>query len=151
MPEYQVNTRTNAALSNHKAMIPVTAAIIEKNGLILTAQRGVKVHLGGYWEFPGGKIERGETPEECLKRELAEEFSIQCKIGSFLTESIYDYGHKVIQLLGYRAYHIDGNFQLTDHDKICWLPVERLFTLKWAPADIPLVTKLQENGNGFPI
>lgn len=64
-------------------------------------------------------------------------------MGSFVAESIYDYGDKVIQLFGYLVYHISGSFHLTDHDKICWLPIEDLFTLTWAPADIPLVEKLQ--------
>jgi 8-oxo-dGTP diphosphatase len=126
-------------------MISVTAAIIQKNGLILAARREPGIHLAGYWEFPGGKIEQGETPEQCLQRELMEEFSIQCEIGEFVCESIFDYGHKTIQLLGYFATHTGGTFQLTDHDKICWLPVKELLTLQWAPADIPLVNRLQDN------
>jgi len=126
-------------------MIKVTAAIIEKGGLILAARRGPDVHLAGHWEFPGGKIEHGESPEECLQRELLEEFSIQCEIGSFIAESVYDYGHKVIQLLGYHVQHTEGSFQLTDHDEIRWLTVQELSTLKWAPADIPLVDKLLQS------
>jgi 8-oxo-dGTP diphosphatase len=124
-------------------MIPVTAAIIEKDGLIFAARRGPKGDLAGYWEFPGGKIEMGETPEQCLQRELEEEFSIKCKIEHFICESIFDYGDKTVQLLGYRVHHITGEFKLTDHDNCCWLTVEKLSTLKWAPADIPLVHHLQ--------
>lgn len=124
-------------------MIPVTAAIIEKDGNILAARRGPNQHLAGFWEFPGGKIEEGESHQQCLQRELNEEFSISCVIGDFLAESIYDYGHKIIQLFGYRVHHVTGSFYLKDHDKICWRPIEELSDLQWAPADIPLVEKLQ--------
>ncbi len=127
-------------------MISVTAAIIKKNGLILAARRKVGLHLAGYWEFPGGKIENGETPEQCLQRELMEEFSVQCEIGEFVGESIFDYGHKTIRLLGYFVTHTGGTFQLTDHDDICWLAAEELPALQWAPADIALV-KLLQNGD----
>lgn len=124
-------------------MIPVTAAIIEKDGSILAARRGPNQHLAGFWEFPGGKVESGESHEECLRRELEEEFSVQCLVGTFVAESIYDYGDKVIQLFGYFVHHVTGSFRLTDHDKICWLPVEDLSILTWSPADIPIVEKLQ--------
>jgi mutator protein MutT len=125
-------------------MITVTAAIIEKNGLILAARRKPGVHLAGYWEFPGGKLEDGETSEECLARELWEEFGIQCAVGDFFGESIYDYGTKVIRLLGYRVLHLHGTFKCRDHDRISWLPAGELLSLIWAPADIPLVVQLQE-------
>ena len=82
-------------------MIDVTAAIIQREGLILAARRKQGSHMAGYWEFPGGKIEPGETPEECLQRELKEELSIESKIGPFFEESCYDYGTKQIRLLSY--------------------------------------------------
>jgi len=125
-------------------MITVSAAIIEKDGLILAARRKPGSHMAGHWEFPGGKLEPGETVEECLKRELWEEFGIRCSIGAYLAESVYDYGTKVIRLLGYRVRHLSGTFQCRDHDRLVWLPVHQLDSLTWAPADIPLVTTLQE-------
>jgi 8-oxo-dGTP diphosphatase len=125
-------------------MITVTAAIIEKNGLILAARRKAGSHLAGYWEFPGGKLEAEETERECLARELHEEFDIRCLVGDFFAESVYDYGTKVIRLLGYRVRHLGGTFRCRDHDRIIWLPVHQLHSLKWAPADIPLVEKLVE-------
>lgn len=124
-------------------MITVTAAIIEKEGRILAARKKTGLHLAGYWEFPGGKVERDETPEECLQRELTEEFGITSEIGCFLAESIYDYGSKIIRLMGYHAQHISGEFRLTDHDEIRWLPAKELDSLIWAPADIPFVDLLQ--------
>ncbi len=132
-------------MNHHESlMISVTAAIIEKNGLILAARRKSGSHLAGYWEFPGGKIEAKETKEQCLVRELWEEFGVQCIVGDFFGESVYDYETKVIRLLCYRVRHLGGTFQCRDHDKILWLPVHELPSLRWAPADIPLVQKLQD-------
>lgn len=123
-------------------MIKVTAAIIEKDGLILAAKRKAGLHLAGYWEFPGGKLEEGEQPRECLQRELKEEFGIDTTIGDCIGESIYHYSDKSICLIGYLTSHTGGEFVLTDHDEIQWLKPEYLKTLKWAPADIPLVDEL---------
>lgn len=120
-------------------MINVTAAIIEKEGKVLAARRKPGSHLAGYWEFPGGKLEDGETPEQCLRRELAEEFQVDSNIGSFVGESIYDYGSKVIRLMAYLVEHVDGEFELIDHDDIRWLSFDELNEVNWAPADIPLV------------
>lgn len=123
-------------------MIDVTAAIIQQNGRILVARRKPEAHMGGYWEFPGGKIEPGESPEQCLHRELKEELNIDSKIGLFFGESCYDYGTKEIRLLCYFVDYLGGTFTLSDHDTIRWLPAHQLLSLKWAPADIPLVAKL---------
>lgn len=120
-------------------MINVTAAIIEKEGKVLAARRKPGSHLAGYWEFPGGKLEEGETPEECLRRELVEEFKIDSNIGLFVGESIYDYGSKVIRLMAYLVEHVEGDFELIDHDDIRWLSLDEFNEVKWAPADIPLV------------
>ena len=73
--------------------IDVAAGIIQReDGKILLARRKPGSHLAGYWEFPGGKIEEGESPEECLERELLEELGIVTKTGAFVAESVYDYG-----------------------------------------------------------
>jgi mutator protein MutT len=102
-------------------VIGVTAAIIASNTEVLAAKRSPGKHLAGHWEFPGGKIEPGETPEQCLMRELKEEFTIESKIGEFVAESIFDYGDKRIRLLAYKVKHVSGEFQLIDHDEIRWL------------------------------
>ncbi len=120
-------------------MIEVTAAIIEKDARVLVAKRKQGSHLAGYWEFPGGKLESDESPEECLARELQEEFHITTKIGSFLGESVYHYEAKSIRLLAYLVEHISGEFTLNDYDEIRWLALEDMDGLQWAPADIPLV------------
>ncbi len=126
-------------------MITVTAAIIEKEGRILAARKKEGLHLAGYWEFPGGKLEEGETPEECLRRELYEEFGISCTVEQFVANSIYTYSDTTICLKGYCVKHTGGNFTLTDHDEVCWLTVDELGSLNWAPADIPLVAAVMNN------
>ncbi len=123
-------------------MITVTAAIIEKDGRILAAKRKQGLHLAGYWEFPGGKLEDGEQPEECLQRELEEELGIQSTVTEYLGESIFNYKEKSIRLLGYLTTYTGGKITLTVHDEICWLLPSELRFLQWAPADIPLVDKL---------
>jgi mutator protein MutT len=122
-----------------KKIIDVTAAVIVKGGKVLAARRGPGKHLEGYWEFPGGKLEENETPEECLERELTEEFSISSRVGAYIGESVYDYGEKVVRLLAYEVEHTAGNFELVDHDELRWLEINQLADVKWAPADIPLV------------
>jgi len=122
--------------------IDVTAAIIVKNNKILSARRRSSSHLEGYWEFPGGKMKEGETPEFCLKRELQEEFCIDAKIGAFFEENTHKYESITIRLLAYWVTHIAGEFKFIDHDQICWLTSSELENLNWAPADIPIVKHL---------
>lgn len=122
-------------------MIDVCAAVIEKDGLVMAARRKKGSHLAGFWEFPGGKIEPGETPELCLARELDEEFGITAEIGAYIGESVHEYSSKVIRLLAYRVPRFAGTLQIIDHDKIVWLSLEELDSIEWAPADIPLVNQ----------
>lgn len=123
-------------------IIDVTAAIIEKDGKFLIAKRLKGKHLEGKWEFPGGKIEKNETPEECLARELQEEFDILAEIGDFVTESLFQYGKRNIRLLGYRAKYISGEFRLNAHDEIRWIPLNEFSKFDFAEADLPLIEKI---------
>lgn len=124
-------------------VIDVTAAILRKDGKILIAKRGKGKHMEGMWEFPGGKIELSETPEECLKRELEEEFGIVSKINDFLAESVFDYGEKTIKLLAYNADYISGEFKLNAHEEIKWVGINEFNKFVFCPADLPLVKKLK--------
>lgn len=119
--------------------IVVTAAIIVRNSLVFAARRGPGKHLAGMWEFPGGKIEVGESPEVCLQRELHEEFGIRTRVDSLVGMNTHDYGSKLVQLLAFRVEHLSGEFELRDHDELAWLDPEDLPTIDWAPADVPLV------------
>lgn len=122
-----------------KEHIDVAAAVILFDDKVFAARRKPGIHLAGYWEFPGGKVENGETPEQCLFRELQEELCVRTKVGKYIGESLYDYGTKVVRLIAYHVEHIEGDFQLIDHDELCWLGVEELESVEWAPADIPLL------------
>lgn len=136
---YVLFSNINNQFMTGLVMINVCAAVIEKDGLVMAARRKTGSHLAGLWEFPGGKIEPGESPEKCLARELNEEFGIAAEIGMYVGESVHDYSNKVIRLLAYRVSTFEGTIVLIDHDEIKWLAPNELDSLEWAPADIPLV------------
>jgi len=123
-------------------MIKVTAAIIEKDGKILIAKRRKNDPLKDKWEFPGGKIEPNETPEECLRRELREELGVDTRIGEFICSSKYEYSHISIELLAYRVYHLTGEFKTYDHEEIKWVVPSDLSSYDFPEADAPIVDKL---------
>ncbi len=129
-------------LTGHKRQ--VTAAVIEKDGKILIAQRRKGSTLGGRWEFPGGKIEPGETAEECLKRELKEEFDIESEAVDFLIASRFRYCLVPIELLAYRVKHLSGEFKVNEHDQIRWVTPSELNSYDFMPADKPIVELLRE-------
>lgn len=124
----------------------VAAAVLEKDGKILIARRMAGDALAGKWEFPGGKLEPGETPPECLRRELAEEFGIDSEIGEFVCASEFEYRHTHIELLAYRVRHKAGEFSLNDHSEIRWVAPSELLSYDLASADIPVARKLAEPG-----
>jgi 8-oxo-dGTP diphosphatase len=120
----------------------VTCAIIEKEGKILIARRAIGQKLAGKWEFPGGKVEDGESPEECLKRELEEEFGIKVEVGEFITSNKHHYDHISIELLAFQVKFISGEFTLTDHDTIEWVVPEELLNYDLAAADVPIAREI---------
>ena len=125
-------------------MKEVTAAIIIDKNKILIAQRGANEKLAGKWEFPGGKIELGETPQECLKREIKEELEVDIAVGNYLGESIYTYPNGEIKLIAYFATILDGDIKLLVHDKVEWITISQIDKYDFAPADIPFIEKLKE-------
>jgi 8-oxo-dGTP diphosphatase len=124
--------------------ITVTAAIIEREGTILIARRKKGDRQADMWEFPGGKIEEGETPEVCLRRELQEEFGIDVVVGGLVGRSTHQYPHGEIDLLAYRVTHLSGDFQLHDHEEIRWVLPADLPSHDFSAADIPIVKLLLE-------
>ena len=129
-------------------VITVTAAVIEKNGKILIARRKAALRLGGLWEFPGGKLEPEENPEECLRRELREEFGIDVEVGEFLVSHIHEYPHGTINLRSYRVHHLDGIFDLRDHDEVQWVEPKEFRKYEFAPADLPTIKFLVDQSRG---
>jgi 8-oxo-dGTP diphosphatase len=129
------------SLSEFMDYIKVTAAIIEKGEYILIGRRKAGP-FADMWEFPGGKVEADETPEECLKRELREELNVEAAIGEFFLSSKHAYSHAAIELLAYKAKIIGGAFCLHDHKEIRWVPAEDLHSYAFPAADRPIIEKL---------
>ena len=125
-------------------MLRVTAGVIEIDGEILIAKRKQGGHHGGKWEFPGGKVEPGETPRDCLRRELQEELGIDTVIGAFLCSSKYDYSYLSIELLAYQVAYVSGDFKLEDHQEIRWVMPEDLEQYDFPEADIPIVKRIKK-------
>ena len=123
--------------------IQVTCLILFHEGKILATQRGAAMDLPGCWEFPGGKVELGESPENCLLREIREELSIEIRISDSLTPILHLYPNKEIQLIPFLATWQGGSLKLTEHAQSQWLNKEDLLSLNWAPADLPIVQEVQ--------
>ena len=123
----------------------VTAAVIEKDGKILIAKRRIGDRHGGRWEFPGGKIDAGETPEECLKRELKEELGIEAEIGELICSSTFKYMFVPLELLVYKVRHISGKFRALDHDELKWVEPSELAKYDFVKADVKVVKKLMRD------
>jgi 8-oxo-dGTP diphosphatase len=124
-------------------MVVVTAGIIERDGQILIAQRKKGSRLEYKWELPGGKLEEGETPEECLVRELHEEFGVETRVKSFFGESKYTYSYISIDMLAYRVEYLGGEFRLNSHEQFRWVHPSELSQFDFAEADKPLIEKLR--------
>lgn len=129
-------------------MISVTAAILIYGKKILIAQRREKDRLAGKWEFPGGKIEPGERPEECLIREMKEEFGVNVTVTGFFGKNVYEYESGTIELLAYYVNWHSEKFKLNAHAAIKWVPLSQLDQFDFAPADVPFVEKLQHHHSG---
>lgn len=125
-------------------MIHVAAAVIYRDSMILIARRAPGKHLAGYWEFPGGKIEPRETPEDCLIREIQEELNILISVDSFIQDNLHDYGDKRVLLKAYRCTYLSGDLFLIDHDEFQWILPDQLSQYRLAPADIPVVTTINK-------
>lgn len=119
--------------------IHVTCAIIEKDGLVLAAQRSAITTLPLKWEFPGGKIDPGESTEECLRRELVEELGIEVSVTEILPAVTYRYPALTVTLYPFICAISAGTVVLHEHAAVVWLSAEELPTLDWAAADLPVL------------
>ena len=127
-------------------MIRVTAAVMVHDGMLLIAKRKPSARLPNLWELPGGKVEPGETPEACLRRELKEEFDIDATIGEHLDSNIHTYDFGTIELMAYRATWTSGDLVLNDHEEIRWAFPHELDQFDFAPADEVFIDKLINGG-----
>ncbi len=129
-------------------MVKVTAAIIEENGKILIARRKEGDRFAGKWEFPGGKLEAGEAPEDCLRRELREELGIDTRVDRLALTSRYESALLSIELLAYRVTYLSGEFKFSDHDDVIWVAVEELKKYDFTEPDRPVARMILEERLG---
>lgn len=123
--------------------IEVVAAIIQSGGKYFTTQRGYG-DWKDWWEFPGGKIEPGESHKEALRREIREELATDIEVGSLLTTVEYDYPKFHLTMHCYLCTVVRGNLTLLEHEDARWLRKEELDTVRWLPADRSIIELLKD-------
>lgn len=124
--------------------IKVVAAIIQKENKILATKRGYGEFIN-MWEFPGGKIESGETKEQSLVREIKEELNIEINVDKFAIDIEYQYPNFYLFMSCFMCSIKEGSIELLEHNDGKWITKEELNTLNWLPADIDAVNYLKEN------
>lgn len=129
--------------TSEKKHIEVVGAIIVDRGLVFAAQRGPEGALPGMWEFPGGKVEAGETPRSALAREIDEELACKVHVGERVTTTTHEYDFAVVTLTTFLCRLADGSPTSNEHSDQAWLAPHELSTVEWAPADIPAVEHLR--------
>lgn len=122
--------------------IEVVAGIIQDGSKIFATQRGYGEQKG-FWEFPGGKMEPGETPQQALKRELKEELAIDVNVGDFICTVEYDYPAFHLTMHCFYCSVIGGELTLLEHEAAKWLSRAELYSVDWLPADIEVVKAIE--------
>ena len=123
--------------------IRVEAAVIRKGNRIFATQRGYGEFKDG-WEFPGGKIEPGETLQEALVREIREELETEIRVGDLIDTIEYDYPTFHLSMDCFWCEIVEGSLELKEHEAAKWLDRESLYTVNWLPADVGLVEKIRK-------
>jgi len=122
-------------------IINVVAAVIMKEGRVFATQRGYGEFKDG-WEFPGGKVEAGESPEEALCREIREELEVEVNVGDLIDTIEYDYPAFHLSMKCYACTIAGGSPHLLEHEAARWLSADQLDSVAWLPADITLIPKI---------
>ncbi len=122
--------------------IEVAAAVISENGSIFATQRGYG-EFKDMWEFPGGKIESGESVEDALKREILEELDTEITVDDFLCTVEYDYPSFHLTMHCFICSVVSGGLTLKEHEAARWLAKDELFSVEWLPADVDVVKALE--------
>lgn len=123
--------------------VRVVAAVIRKDNKIFATQRGYGEFKDG-WEFPGGKIEEGETPEQALAREIKEELDTEIQVGKLIDTIEYDYPKFHLSMDCFWCEIMQGGLELKEHEAARWLSKEELYSVDWLPADVGVVEKIKK-------
>ena len=123
--------------------VRVVAAVIRKDDKIFATQRGYGEFKDG-WEFPGGKIEEGETPEQALIREIKEELDTDINVGELIDTIEYDYPNFHLSMDCFWCDIVQGGLELREHEAAKWLTKENLYSVEWLPADVELIEKIKK-------
>ncbi len=125
-------------------MTEVVCAVIRDDiGRILVGLRPRGKSLGGKWEFPGGKVDQGESPEEALAREIREELDLEIAVAVALEPVDWQYPELHVRLLPYVCRICRGEMKLMSHEQVSWFTMDELDLLEWAPADVPVLAQLR--------
>ncbi|WP_034769577.1 (deoxy)nucleoside triphosphate pyrophosphohydrolase [Exiguobacterium artemiae] len=127
-----------------KTVQVVGAVITNSSHEVLCALRSPVMSLPNLWEFPGGKIEPGERPEESLLREIQEELNCTIQVDDHIETTRYEYDKVFVELSTFQSTIVSGEPQALEHAELRWVPVKQLDSLDWAPADIPSVKKIMK-------
>lgn len=127
-----------------KKSIKVVAAVIHKGNYVFATQRGYGDYKD-WWEFPGGKIEEGETPENALVREIKEELDSDIEVGTLLTTVEHDYPSFHLSMDCYWCNVKSGKLTLLEHEAAKWLPLDDLWQVNWLPADVKVVEAIEKS------
>jgi 8-oxo-dGTP diphosphatase len=122
--------------------INVVGAVVVRNETVLSARRSPSMSLPGLWEFPGGKIESGETAERALQRELEEELLCTIAVGDHVETTSYEYEFGTVTLTTFYATLLVGEPLPVEHSELRWIPAAQLESVEWAPADVPAVRRV---------
>lgn len=123
--------------------VRVVAAVIRKDNKIFATQRGYGEFKDG-WEFPGGKIEERETPEQALAREIKEELDTEIKVGKLIDTIEYDYPKFHLSMDCFWCEIMQGGLELKEHEAARWLSKEELYSVDWLPADVGVIEKIKK-------